>query len=85
MPCDTITTAEVEIGKLDPKLLSDAMLFLGVVRYTYANGKLEMQSRNDVSLAQVKVAYSRAVVLSQARKYGWKVKETQPNRFEVNR
>jgi hypothetical protein len=44
-----------------------------------------MRTRFDIPLVKVKVAYSRAVVLSQARKYGWKVTETAPNKFKVNR
>lgn len=85
MPCDSIITAEVNLGKLDPKILEDAMLSLGVVDYTYADGKLTMRARTDIPLVKVKVAYSRAVIYSQARRYGWKVTEIAPNRFKVNR
>ena len=83
MPCYTIQTAEINLENMNPDILDDAMLSLGVTDYTYLKGKLTMRTRTDIPLAKVKVAYSRAVVLSQCRKYGWKVTEKQPNVFEV--
>jgi hypothetical protein len=86
MPCDTIQTAEVALGKVDQTLLKEAMAALGVTNYAYiqATGELTMRSRGEQpTVAQVKQAYSKQVVFSQAKKYGWKVTETAPNKFEV--
>lgn len=34
---------------------------------------------------KIKAAYSRNVVLSQAKRYGWQMKETGPNKWQVVR
>jgi hypothetical protein len=77
-------------GKLDPKLLFAAInaLKLGAMldsngHTVYfgrgewidtATGKSSLATTRDVS--ELKQAYSSQLVLSQARKYGWTVKQT---------
>ena len=87
MPCNTLTEAQVELGKCEPTLLAEAMKQLGVQNYLHnaKTGTLTMSGNRQPTLAEVKVAYSRQVVQSQARRYGWKITETAPNRFEVRR
>ena len=80
MPCNTIQTSTVDIGKLDPVLANAALAKLGVDG-TYSNGKLI--TRGSVDVAEFKQAYSAQVVTSQAKKFGWNLKEVAPNKFEV--
>ena len=41
--------------------------------YDKATGKLTSRGFNELDTAAVKVAYSEAVVNSQAKKFGWKI------------
>ena len=77
MPCDTVATVQV---KLDVKvtnkgLLDKAMASLGINSYTFnANGQVQFMDNGDgVSVADIKQAYSREVVKSQAARFGWRV------------
>jgi hypothetical protein len=84
MPCDTIRTVKVDIGKMDPGLAAAALTALGWDGFArYSNAQLIL--KRDVANAeeQFKQAYSAEVVKSQAKKYGWQLKQTAPFKFEV--
>lgn len=88
MPCNTIQQSKIDIGKLDPSLAAAAIAALGVdcSGVTYSNGKLIVRGGNadlDTLTTQVKQAYAAEVVKSQAKKYGWQLKQTAPFRYEV--
>jgi hypothetical protein len=87
MPCDTIQTATVELGKVNEDLLAAAMKELGYKYYTYANGKVTVSGGyvSGEELAKVKQMYSKQVVMSQAKKFGWQVKQVAPMKWEVQR
>lgn len=86
MPCDTVQTATVDIGKLDPTLAADALKALGMeTLVSYSDGKLIQRGRyagQDIS-AQFKVQYSHQVVQQTAKKMGWQLKPTGANKYEV--
>jgi hypothetical protein len=96
MPCNTIQTAVVELGKAQPDLLLAALNRLGLsaVRhsdtiyfgrflngisdfdrecYDIKTGQLRLETTRDV--AEIKRAYSHQVVQSQAKKFGWQMKQ----------
>ena len=97
MPCDTIQTSTVNLGKLDTGMLMAALTTLGlgpvmvsnVIRfgrgesYDIATGKMELGSR--YSTSELKRAYSAEVVKSQAKKFGWQITETGPYQYQVIR
>ena len=88
MPCDTITTAEIKLSEsTNPELLKLAMADLGVRSWAYSKGLLQInrQAVSDELIAKVKVAYSRQVVFSQAKKFGWQMKEVGQNKYQVVR
>lgn len=88
MPCDTIQTATVDLGKLDPVLLDLAMADLGLTgRYVYdrAIGKITMRGYGQPTEAQIKQAYSAQVVKQTAKKFGWQIKETGRFQYAVTK
>lgn len=98
MPCDTIQTVSVKFGtNTDRKLLEAAFRELGQPIYPShsadfimaGNGWVNVrtgESKLPVDVAEkIKAAYSRQVVLSQAKRYGWQMKETGPNKWQVVR
>ena len=88
MPCWTVTTAEVKLSEqTDAKLLQAALATLNITNYTFAKGQLTIQGRETSAqlTAQVKVAYSRQVVFSQAKRFGWTMQQTAENQWKVQR
>lgn len=93
MPCDSLQTSTVDIGKLDPALAALAIAELSkdnpaFINASYANGTLTIAGyRLDKQYAarQVKRAYSAEVVKSTAKRYGWTLKETAKYQYEVIR
>lgn len=87
MPCDTIQTMSVNLGKVDRELLAQALTQLGITRWELKGETLTVQGRrvSDELAKQIKVAYSRQVVLSQAKRFGWTMKEVAANKWEVVR
>jgi hypothetical protein len=99
MPCYTIQTVNVNLGKVDLDLLQKALeaLFPGTVRRVenllirFGNGESYSRERGELSLrkqetaALIKRAYSAEVVKSQAKKFGWQLKETAPFQFTVTK
>jgi len=84
IPCDTIQRTSVDLGKVDKDLLKLAMVELGFGLYTYSavTGTLTVPGR-DLDLNQVKREYSRQVVISQAKRFGWQFTEKAPGQFQV--
>lgn len=82
---------EVDIGKLDPALASAAIAALGMsASVSYENGTLQIRSRfgaldKEEVQSQFKQSYAAQVVQSQARKYGWQLKETGKFQYEVTK
>ena len=94
MPCDTIQTAGIELGKVDPALMSATLSDLnakGIRVWQASDKKWNVGVTNggkwtlESATAQVKQAYSHQVVLSQAKKYGWQVTKTSENQYRVVR
>jgi hypothetical protein len=82
MPCDTIQTTTVNLGKVNGDLLAKAMQSIGCPYFTYDGERVRVAGK-DVTQNEIKVAYSRQVVMSQAQRFGWQFKQTGPNKFEV--
>lgn len=97
MPCDSITTSVVDLGKAQPDLLEAALNSLNLrarrdghivyfgwnESYDAQTGQLRVNSTRDV--AEIKRAYSHQVVLSQAKKFGWQIKKVSENKYAVQR
>jgi hypothetical protein len=79
---------QVDIGELDPPLAALAIDALGMGGFVqYVNGELVISGSGNVDTIreQVRQAYSAEVVKSQARKYGWTLKQTAPFKYQVIR
>lgn len=79
---------EVDIDKMDPGLASAAIGALGLSgTVEYLNGKLVIYgpANRETIAAQVRQAYSAQVIQSQAKKYGWQLKEVAPFKYQVVR
>jgi hypothetical protein len=97
MPCDSIQTAGIELGKVDPVLmlatLSETYRQHGITARQETLGQARGQwvvshsSRmtTDQATAIIKQTYSHQVVQSQAKKYGWKIQKTSENQYLVVR
>jgi hypothetical protein len=87
MPCDTVQTARVELGNVDKVLLGAAMAQLNLRNYSYQNGVLVIKGQRASAelTSQVKRAYSSQVVQSQAKKFGWQMKQTGDMQWQVTR
>ena len=97
MPCYTITTAKLELKNANPTLLKKAIeklmgkgtqfqeargvLYFNGGTYTKATGILEV--RNEAVGRQIKRNYSGEVVYAQAKRFGWQVKQTAENKYEI--
>lgn len=85
MPCDTIQTTRVDLGNVDPGLISAAIKALGLSsNVSYVQDRLVIRGLPEAeTTAQVKQAYGAEVVKSQAAKFGWQLKQTAPFKYEV--
>lgn len=85
MPCNTIQTATIKLDKAQPELLKAALAAMGITSYNFQSGVLSLRGMTMTPKleAQIKQNYSKQVVLSQAKKFGWQVKETSPFQFNV--
>lgn len=96
MPCNTISKVQVDFGKLaSPELLEQTLDALGLnpVRDGYKihfgqgewinikSGQAQLQRGRDV--ADLKRAHSKTIVTTQAKRFGWQVKEVGENKFEI--
>jgi hypothetical protein len=90
MPCDTINRFAVSIEKLDPALAKAAIASLGLpYSVVYQNGQLIVQGSGSIDMIElarkVKVAYSGAVIQATAKRFGWQIKSTGENKFNIQR
>lgn len=90
MPCDTIQTYEVNLGKVSPKLMVQAIEAMGIQARLMADGHTIRFSRStlncetgvgqlqdNIGINQLKRAYSMEVVKTQAKRFGWNIKKQQ--------
>ena len=99
MPCDSITTSAVELGKVNADLLTAALNALGFNArqqglavffnggtYHSNTGELTLSGGNaEKRTAEIKRAYSAQVVTTTAKKFGWQVKQTGQFQYEVTK
>lgn len=98
MPCDTITTVQVELGKMNADLLFSALkemdlnptrMINGMILFgdgewhDPSKGETMLQTWRDAS--EIKRAYSAEIIKSQAKKYGWQLKQTGKYEFAVTK
>lgn len=89
MPCNTVRATSVDLGKVNVDLLNAAIKALGWRNHAggdvmLTSGKLTMLGGNvEARTAELKRAYSAEVVKSQAKKFGWAIKETAKYQYEV--
>lgn len=94
MPCDQIRLMRVavrevvrnqyEVGRVDRALLDAALceLRIPVKACEYDGTTLTIRSQGstlDLTLDQIKVAYSQQVVTATAKRYGWKLRVQETN------
>lgn len=91
MPCDTVSTAKVKLNAatVDKTLLSAAMKELGISSYSVneSTGTLTVSGERTSNefTASVNRAYSKQVVMSQAKRFGWSVNEQPDGRLVVQK
>ena len=100
MPCDTIQTTDIVFGantnhdrmvdglkmiELSPYQSGGYIHFNGGAYNTDTNILTLQGSNVDQRTAEVKQAYSAAVVKAQARKFGWKLEETGRFQYAVTK
>lgn len=96
MPCDTVSTVSVDFGKIaDPKLLEQSIKDLGYhtqingdVLYVGYNSRINLKTgqaelESGLNVNTIKQNYSKTVLKTQAKRFGWQVKEAQNGTFEV--
>lgn len=88
IPCDTINTATVDLGRADPKLLESAMQALYPdYQYTFdkSTGQLSVIGRSRVDLPAIKREMAKQNVLNQAKRFGWSVKEQTDGKLLIQK
>lgn len=93
MPCDSIITNRVDLGKVNLDLLTKAMTALGVSasQWRYDGAQVIIQGARwamsssvaNLTQAQIKQAYSTEVVKHTAASKGWQLKQVAPNKYQV--
>lgn len=101
MPCYSQQTSVVQFGpQTDAALLAKALVGLGYTvaveqqslvfsrgaeRGVYDGTKLTLSASGQVDMNVFKRAYSAEVVKAAGQRFGWGVKQTAPNAFQVTR
>ena len=101
MPCFTRTTIQVTVQAMDPDLLKAALVSLGYQVHSnqgslvasmadrvlsFRNGQVTIRARPGiVDLNVISRAYSRQVISQAAKRFGWQVKETGQDHFQLTR
>lgn len=97
MPCDTVQTMAVALKVADLALLFKALDALKMRPVMYGNtiqfgnsesfnkDTQELRVTNEAKVARIKQAYSAEIVKSQARRYGWTLKETAPFQYVITK
>lgn len=97
MPCYTISTVEIDLGKMDPGLAKLALEAMGLRpthnqdakiithwegAYDYGTGTSTWRlSNSQERTTEFKKAYSAEILKSQAKRYGWTLKQDATDRF----
>jgi len=101
MPCFTRTTIQVTVQAMDPDLLKAALVSLGYQVHLsqgslvaskdnqalgFRDGQVKITARPGVvDLNVISRAYSRQVISQAAKRFGWQVKETGQDHFQLTR
>jgi hypothetical protein len=98
MPCDTISTYQVKLqDSTDLDLLTKALEALNlnprrqghIIRFgageSFNKATGEVRVRNVESVAEIKKAYSAELIKSQAKRFGWTLKQTGPYAYTVHK
>lgn len=97
MPCYTRQTSQVDLGKVNAELFVKTLQEMGLNPvHDKDNQRILFGSNESLDLRtgkanlfwtrgvnQMKQAYSKQVVLSQAKRFGWGVKELPNNQFQL--
>ena len=67
--------------KLAPRQAGELIHFGNRESYNTRTGQMQLSTSRSVS--EIKQAYSREVVKSQARRFGWNVRQTGANKFQI--
>lgn len=105
MPCDSITTVEIEAGKMNPQLAKAALEAMGLTvthdklntythekgSYNHATGEcvwtLSRYNRAETAeslTAEFRRQFSKQVITSQAKRFGWQLRPNKANPFAFN-
>jgi hypothetical protein len=82
VPCDTVQTTTVDLGKANPDILKAALEQLGITRYTFKNGVVTVIG-SPVDASVIKQAYSKQIVFTQAKRFGWGVKTLPDGKLQI--
>jgi hypothetical protein len=77
---DLLVKALDDLG-LNPRI-QNHMIYFGNGE-SFNNETKEVRVRQTTDVAQIKRAYSAQVVKTQAKKYGWQLKETSPFEYTI--
>lgn len=95
MPCYTMSTVGVVLKVADLDMLQKALEREGEIvrkignRLEWSGGQSfnkdtsELRVRDASMAAKLKQAYGAEIVRTQAKRYGWQLKEVAPYKFEV--
>lgn len=99
-PCDSITYNTLELKAADRELLIAALKELGFevadhgrvlnasrggLSVAIRDGQVRVQAGYEQVVRDIRAGYSRQVVRSASRKFGWALKQTQQNKFVAQR
>lgn len=95
MPCDSISTISIDLGKVDPGLIQLALREMGLSNITQtgtrvyfgrgeyidtATGQSQLAAGREV--AEIKRAYSAQVVQATAKRFGWQIKQNAQDKYK---
>lgn len=97
MPCNSVRTMAVDLGKVSPFIMESALKALslgpqhvdanGIIRFgnrewiNTRTGQSQLQTLRDVS--EIKRAYSAQVVQQTAKRFGWQIKTNAQNQNKM--
>jgi hypothetical protein len=72
--------------KLSP-IKQDDRIYFGYGSYDTKSGQFQIRSSRSAAeiVNQIKRAYSAQIVKTQAKKFGWQIRETAPYEFEITK
>lgn len=97
MPCNTLTSVKLALEKANMTLLRKAIESIYGTIYTqtadymswpngsYDRNKGMLTVRSESKGNEIRRAYSTQIVKQQAARFGWQVKSTGTNQFELNK